>query len=116
MARHHGVPRRGLPVAAGVQRVPGHRLHHRQLPGGRALPERAPCDTLKQQPPELWLLVREVCRAVSARPDPASEWEGSVFDDALHDQGGAEALHAGEGGQAVVVELLEGGQVGGDDA
>ena len=29
---------------------------------------------------------------------------------------GAEALHAGEGGQAVVVELLEGGQIGRDDA
>ena len=52
-----------------------------------------------------------VCTARSA-----SEWEGSVFDDALHDQGGAEALHAGEGGQVVVVELLEGGQIGGDNA
>jgi hypothetical protein len=61
----------------------------------------------------LW---QDVCRAVCARPGSASKWEGSVFYDALHDQGRAEALHAGEGGQAVVVELLEGGQIGGDNA
>jgi hypothetical protein len=42
--------------------------------------------------------------------------QGSVLDDTLHDEGGAEALDAGEGGEALVVELLEGGQVGGDDA
>ena len=40
----------------------------------------------------------------------------SVLDDTLHDEGGAESLDAGEGGEAVVVELLVGGQVGGDDA
>jgi threonine/homoserine/homoserine lactone efflux protein len=42
--------------------------------------------------------------------------QGSVFDDTLHDEGGAKALDAWEGGEAVVVDLLEGGQVGGDDA
>jgi len=36
--------------------------------------------------------------------------------DALHDEGGAEALDAGESGEALVVELLEGGEVCGDDA
>jgi hypothetical protein len=42
--------------------------------------------------------------------------QGSVLDDALHDQRGAEALDAGKGGEAVVVDLLESGQVTGDDA
>ena len=32
------------------------------------------------------------------------------------DQGGAEALRSREGGAVVAVELLEGGQIGGDDA
>ena len=45
-----------------------------------------------------------------------SEWEGPVLDDALHDKGGAEPLHAGQGGEAVVVELLEGREIAGDDA
>ena len=40
----------------------------------------------------------------------------SFLDDTLHDEGGAKALDAGESGEALVVELLEGGQVGGDDA
>jgi hypothetical protein len=35
--------------------------------------------------------------------------QGSFLDDTLHDEGGAEALDAGEGGEALVVELLEGG-------
>ena len=60
-------------------------------------------------------MVQDICRAVCARPGPASEWEGSVST-TLFMTGGAEALHAGEGGQAVVVELLEGGQIGRDDA
>ncbi len=40
----------------------------------------------------------------------------SVLDDTLHNEGGAEALDAWEGGEVVVLDLLEGGQVGGDDA
>src|SRR5688572_29713805 len=42
--------------------------------------------------------------------------QGPVLDDTLHDEGGAEPLDAGEGGEALIVELLIGGQVGGDDA
>jgi hypothetical protein len=83
-------------------------------PRGNASRGEVPCDTLEQRTREASALVQDVWRGVG--PGPASEWEGSVFDDAFHDQGGAEALHAGEGGEAVVVELLEGGQVGGDDA
>ena len=40
----------------------------------------------------------------------------SVLDDTLHDEGGAEALDAWEGGEAVVLDLLGRRQVGGDDA
>ena len=46
----------------------------------------------------------------------SSQRQRPVLDDTLHDEGRAEALEAGEGGEALVVELLEGGQVGGDDA
>jgi hypothetical protein len=41
---------------------------------------------------------------------------GSVLDDRFHDEGGGEALDAGKSGEALIVELLEGGQVGGDNA
>ena len=45
-----------------------------------------------------------------------SQWQGAVLDDTFHDERGAEALDAREGGKALVVELLEGGQIGSDDA
>ena len=45
-----------------------------------------------------------------------SQGQGPVIDDALHDEGGAEALDAGQRGELVVVDLLEGGQVAGDDS
>jgi hypothetical protein len=45
-----------------------------------------------------------------------SQGQRPVLDDTLHDEGGAEALHAGEAGKTFVVELLESVQVGGDDA
>ena len=35
--------------------------------------------------------------------------QASVLDDVLHDEGGDEFLHAGQGGELGVVELLEGG-------
>lgn len=51
-------------------------------------------------------------------PAPAnaggSQGQGPVLDDALHDEGGAQTLNAGEGGDAVIIELLEGPQVAGD--
>jgi hypothetical protein len=34
--------------------------------------------------------------------------QASVLDDVLHDEGGAEFLHSGQGGELGVVELLEG--------
>jgi hypothetical protein len=40
----------------------------------------------------------------------------SVLHDILHDKGGRQALDAGEPGELLVVELLEGGEVGGGDA
>jgi hypothetical protein len=40
--------------------------------------------------------------------------QGPVLHDTFHDEGGAEALDAGESGEAVAVELLVGGQVAGD--
>ncbi|WTK18949.1 LysE family translocator [Streptomyces anulatus] len=39
----------------------------------------------------------------------------SVLDDVLHDEGGSQTLDAGESGESLVVELLEGGQVGSRD-
>jgi hypothetical protein len=35
--------------------------------------------------------------------------QASVLDDVLHDEGGGEFLHAGQGGELGVVEVLEGG-------
>lgn len=50
------------------------------------------------------------------RGSSASQREGSVVDDALHEERGTQALDAGESGDALVVNPLEGGQVAGDDA
>lgn len=41
--------------------------------------------------------------------------QGAVVDDVLHDEGGGQALDPGQSGELLVVELLEGGQVGGGD-
>jgi CubicO group peptidase (beta-lactamase class C family) len=42
--------------------------------------------------------------------------QSSVLDDVLHDEGGGEFLDAAEGGELGVVAVLEGGQIGGNDA
>ena len=71
------------------------------------------------------------CRVHPAIPDPVpcsarvrieagreripSDRQGPVFDDALHDEGGAQSLYSGEVGESLVVELLERGKVTADD-
>jgi hypothetical protein len=65
-------------------------------------------------PKSLERAVRSPGVATIAGPAQASagcsvEGQGSVLDDVLHDEGGSEFLHAGEGGEPGVVEVLEGG-------
>jgi len=56
-----------------------------------------------------------VFRANPWRDLSCGEWEAAVGYGLFHDERGGQALHAGQGTEAFVVDLLVGGEIGGDD-
>ena len=98
------------------------RLRASRRQRGRVLPT-VTCDDHDASPAPSWTpaeerfsVGRRLRNETVKRRNRPLEGQWPVFHDAFHDQGGAEALDAGEGGETLVIDLLEGGQVGGDDA